>query len=91
MPQEYNTTYCDSPDEFPSWKEPCPKCGNKISHRKDGTGAWCKGCGWNWKISKWQKPTEKKTNGTALIMEELSGVNERLDKLIAFLVKKLEK
>lgn len=43
--------------EFPSWKAPCPECNAKypapaISARKDGTAAYCKGCGTNWKLPK---------------------------------------
>lgn len=42
--------------EFPNWKQPCPECGKKypdpaISQRRDGTAAYCKSCGTNWKIA----------------------------------------
>ena len=61
------TTIVKSSAEFPNWKSPCPKCGAKypqpaISHRKDGTAAYCKGCGHNWKIVQtpdgWQQTGE---------------------------------
>lgn len=41
--------------QLPPWKQPCPSCNAKypkpaVTHRKDGSGAWCKSCGTNWKI-----------------------------------------
>lgn len=63
-----NTTIVKTKEELPDWKKPCPKCGNKypepsIKHRKDGTGAWCAGCKWNWKVDirpdGWDKTAEK--------------------------------
>lgn len=46
-------------DKLPEWNLPCPICKSKypapaVSHKRDGSGAWCKNCGQNWKIGKRQ-------------------------------------
>ena len=56
--------YVKSSAEFPSWKNPCPKCGSKyekgkksgISSTRDGSRAWCYGCQTNWKIGQDPRP-----------------------------------
>ncbi len=79
----------------------CPQCGNDINHipagvsRKTGKPynefwACSQKCGYVWRPVK-----EPKGSGEALIMEEIVNgfkeVNERLDKLIAYITTNLPK
>jgi hypothetical protein len=83
------TTLVNSASEFPSWKNPCPKCGSKyekgkdsgISSRRDGSGAWCRGCGWNWKLKTIQTPEGWQHTGEALKGE--NKINVATEMLIA--------
>lgn len=56
--------YVESSAGFPSWKNPCPKCGSRyekgkksgVSSTRDGSRAWCYGCQTNWKIGQDPRP-----------------------------------
>lgn len=85
-----NTTFVKSSSEFPSWKNPCPKCGSRwergkesgISTKKDGTGAWCKKCKHNWKFDPrpqgWDKTAESLGAKTDFGKDDTSKVIESL-------------
>jgi len=81
----------------------CEQCGSEVKFipagisRKTGKPysefySCSKRCGWTWREGKETKPmATTESPRDIILMEELKAINARLDKLIAYIVKKLGK
>jgi predicted RNA-binding Zn-ribbon protein involved in translation (DUF1610 family) len=83
-------TFVNSPAEFPNWKAACPKCGAKypqpaVSVRRDNSAAWCKSCGWNWKITnkaQGSASSDKNPDGFKIMADEFVSLRNKVEELI---------
>lgn len=93
---ENKTHWVTSANEFPNWREPCPECGAKypkpaVSHRKDGSAAWCKSCGTNWKVSQFKTPPQPQNRPSNASSGQTRGIDpnliivEKLDQILDIL------
>jgi len=60
-----------------------------VDKRTGEKGYWCPDCYKEWKDK--QPQTPQRVDSNAVLMDKIGAINERLDKLIAFLVLKLGK